>query len=231
MYIEIANPGVMSRSIIHYFYHYSENMSMLHMVICAILIATLFPDDWNYGISKYAAVRSSKHQYALSKVTSAWFSCFVFKFLSISLFTLIFYLIAQRFGVEPEYDVIMYLYAESGSIGSLIEKSVLLYFGLRMLLNALSVSFWAMLAFYVSVLNANIFLTVATPLLAYELIIELERAFGVGVNFGLARVGANGFRYGGTTQSVLFSIAYFLILTLVLLVLSYHYILRRFNHD
>lgn len=231
IYLEVSNSPFMNKDIAYYHYMFFGHERIIHIVIGAILIATLFPDDWNYGISKYASVRSDKYTYAAAKAAGAWISNFIFQLITAACSLLLLISIAKLIGKDTGYDTIASLLTYPNSIGALINTSATLYYLTSIILFAVKISFWNSIAFFVSVVNANVFLTVASPLLIYYLGINLLGNVGFGGIFNLTHIGTNNFSFGSTAYSILYSILFFAILALAFLILSYRLIIRRFEHD
>lgn len=137
---------------------------IIFLLFAALPGATLFCSDWDNRYIRFSAMRSSKNAYAASKVIACFCSAVSTVFLSEWLTVL---LLGTRFDLYQAQDSGM----SYGAYQALITpEGVPLYLTIAFLCKGFCAGFLAVLALWFSTKVTNVFVTLATPLLAYYLI-------------------------------------------------------------
>ena len=143
---------------------------IVFLLFSALPGATLFCEDWDNRYIRFAVLRSSKSIYAISKVIACFFAAVLVVFLSGWLMVLI---LSGRFEWFSPND----LKNSYGDFQILITpERVFLYYSLAFLCRGFCGGFLSVVALWFSTKVTNMFVTLATPMLAYYLIGTLSMA-------------------------------------------------------
>ena len=144
--------------------------NIIYLLFAAIPGTILFCSDWDNRFIRFSVVRSSKMKYAISKVLACFTSgiCVVFlaEWIMIAIFSFQFPLFDANFN----HDVFA-SFATSDKI--------MLYFLVKSICKAFCAGFLCVFALWFSTKIINVFVALATPLLAYYFFNTLSIALGI----------------------------------------------------
>lgn len=142
---------------------------MVYLLFAAIPGATLFCSDWDNRFIRFSVMRCSKIKYAVSKAIACFFSAIAVVFVAEWMTIFVFSMKFPLFNASEEFDYGAYiLFATSDKIFG--------YFMVRILCKAFCAGFLCVFALWFSTKIINVFVALATPLLAYYLISTLSFA-------------------------------------------------------
>lgn len=184
-----------------------RNFDVIFLLFAALPGTTLFCSDWDNRFIRFSAMRSSKNTYAASKVLACFFSALFSVFLSGWLTVIIF-----------SFKYSMYLPRDNtmayGAYQALITpEGTPLYLCISFICKGFCAGFLCVLALWFSTKVTNVFVSLATPMLAYYIIEVLS--FAVRVipstlfigNLSAARVSM-----GGPAVSLIYTLGVFTVL-------------------
>jgi multisubunit Na+/H+ antiporter MnhG subunit len=160
-----------------------------------------FCQDWKNQFIRPTAIRTTKTAYAWSKVIAAALSGFACVFLGFVLTTLT--MLVYMPVVGPDFAEYGYELYSPSTIGSLMMIHPLLFLLAQVCMLGWACMFWAVFALLVSSYCANIFVVLAAPVVAYEVIgATLNRWLPTHLQFDNILFGS--FDVGGPWLSVLY---------------------------
>ena len=146
-----------------YIYQLIQNLDfhIIYVLIGTIPGALLFCNDWDNRFFRLSVVRSTKRKYAISKVIACFFSAIcIIAACEISVLILL----GAQFPLVNDLSPL-----NVGIYNEIAKKSVVLYWGIKILFEGLCAGFLSVFALWLSTKITNIFVVLATPLLAYYL--------------------------------------------------------------
>ncbi|MGI6091087.1 MAG: hypothetical protein ACOYEL_06860 [Saccharofermentanales bacterium] len=230
VYLEMRLTPNIVNDPLYYLVMFAGKNSALFYTIVAIPCAMSWPDDHNYGMSTYISTRASAKLYAFAKTLSAWLSYFLFCGTAVFFFVISVILWTHftgepvdRFFIHSGIDLhLTYYYIAS--------KGVLLYAIARTIVLALLASMWSMLSFLVSVYYSNVFLTIAMPPIIVYFVINLMGKLSVPGYLSPIVVGQDFFHLGSIASTLLYTLAYCLIISGILAWFSYRKMVKEVTH-
>lgn len=180
---------------------------LVFLLFAALPGTTLFCSDWDNRYIRFSVMRSSKSMYAASKALacfcSAVFSVFLSEWLTV-------FMLSFKYSLYRPSDSD---YAAGAYQNLITPGGMPLYFTISFLCKGFCAGFLSVLALWFSTKVTNVFVTLATPILAYYLIQVLGFATGILPsslfidNLTKARV-----IMGGPGSSLLYTLGIFLLL-------------------
>lgn len=141
-----------------------RNFHMVFLIFAALTGTTLFCSDWDNRFIRFSVVRSSKNVYASSKAiacfTSAVLSIFLAGWLTVIILSFKFPLMVPR-NSDSSFGAYQELITPAG---------IYLYVSIVFLCKGFCAGFLSVVALWFSTKVTNVFVTIATPMLAYYLI-------------------------------------------------------------
>ncbi|BAE83938.1 hypothetical protein DesLBE_5323 [Desulfitobacterium sp. LBE] len=204
-----------------------QAFTMLSVLLAALPYGASFCTDWDHQFIRPTVIRSDVKRYSASKVIVSALAGGS----AVALGELIFILLL-RFSVPlvNEKGPMFQNALDDNLYGGLLsEGHYLLYFAVRIAMIFCVAAFFAVLAFWISTYITNVFVTFASPILAYYFLGKLLHGFGVPGWFNIMSILS-----GVSLDQPLFSLAYaVLAVTLSCIfigILSLHQIQRRLEH-
>lgn len=181
---------------------------IIFLLFAALPGTTLFCSDWDNRYIRFSVMRSTKNQYAVSKVVACFFSAVLTVILA-NLLTVV--LFSFRYPLYLPGDE-MNAY---GAYQVFINKEwAWLYLMVSFLCKGFCAGFLSVMALWFSTIVTNVFVTLAMPMLAYYLIQVVEYAITVvPFNFIITNLTNARIQLGNPASSLLYTLGIFLLFT------------------
>ena len=199
--------GVTSLVYIYQIINYLD-FYIIYLIFAAIPGTLLFCSDWDNRFMRFSVVRCSKRIYAISKVLACFCSAICVVILSQSLTLLLFSFGFPIFNVN---DTGLGIYSSFGST-----NQIWMYFAVKILCKAFCAGFLSVFALWFSTKIINAYVALATPLLAYYLIVTLSAYFKIPALFNIGYLAKGYISIGeDPLHSFLFTILIFTVAAII----------------
>lgn len=183
---------------------------IIFLLFAALPGTTLFCSDWDNRYIRFSVMRSTKNQYAISKVIACFFSAvltvILANWLTVALFSLRYplYLPGDEMNAYGAYQVFIN------------EEWAWIYLMVSFLCKGFCAGFLSVMALWFSTIVTNVFVTLATPMLAYYLIQVVEYAITVvPFNWIITNLTNARIQLGSPGVSLLYTLGIFLMFTVL----------------
>jgi len=216
-------------SIIYYStFFLSGELSLMSIVVAALPYSNSFGQDWHNQLTRYEIVRATPGAYAWSKYIVTALSSFLAVFLAYMVSVAV---LALRSPLSiPGRNGIGFAASGEQPLFALINSQPILYLCCRMALIAIHASFWAVFALWISTLLNNVFIVLASPLIAYYLIINVSSVLKLPRLLDLRLVYQGLFALGDWWMTFLYALLFFGSLSAFLGWLFSHNVKRLIAH-
>lgn len=172
--------------------------------------AKSFVTDWNTQFLRFHLIRTSPDGYTWSKVITVFLSSAISIGMGFAL-TILCFSLHMPLGNDNVGEMIMGLPA----YGQLLNNSYLLFFAAQISALALGVSVWAVAALFLSAYVTNAFVVLASPVIAYYVIINsIGRYLPTLLNMDRFMLG--NVTLGSAGSTFIYTLLYCLLLTIIL---------------
>ncbi|MCL2078431.1 MAG: hypothetical protein FWH17_01165 [Oscillospiraceae bacterium] len=226
-YLSVSGEMPLSQGNVLYFFQliFGGPFSIVMLFIGTLPYGTSFCVDWKNQFIRPNLIRTTLSTYAWSKVFTVALSAITAVIISNLLTAFLFSLhMPMVFWFYAEYGYELYIQAV---IGQLIDIHPMLYLTVRIVIYALHCGFWAVFALLVSTYSTNAFVTYASPVLAYYLVVNLSAVVGVPYYLRFNAVASGYVEMGGIFASIAYSVLFFAVPTALLGWLTTRNIKRR----
>lgn len=183
---------------------------IVFLLFAALPGTTLFCSDWDNRYIRFSVMRSTKNKYAVSKVLTCFFSAVLTvvlgNWLTVALLSLRYplYLPGDEMNAYGAYQAFIN------------EKWAWLYLMVSFLCKGFCAGFLSVMALWFSTIVTNVFVTLATPMLAYYLIQVVQYAIAiVPFHFMIGNLTNARIQLGSPGSSFLYTLGLFLVLTVL----------------
>lgn len=199
----------------------------LAMLFCAVPFAASFCADWSNQFIRPSCIRSGPRQYCISKVIACALSGgSVVAFGHI----LVYFLLLLRFPLARASDIQNMILNEPVLGCYLQGRQYLMYLLCKLIFQFEFYAFLAVLAFFISTFIPNIFVVLASPLLAYYFLLNLEAELHLPTWLDIRIISEGQCNLGNTAVSVLYALVFFSVLCAVLGTVAVKNVKGRLQH-
>lgn len=203
-----------------------QGFSLLSVIFATLPFSTSFCVDWNNQFIRSTIIRSDINSYGISRV----FTCLLASGSAVALGYIFFiFILMMKFPLANTQSD-SFKNALSLPFGQiLLNGNFFIYFIVKLLIIFITSSFFAILALWISIYLPNIFVTMASPVLAYYFIIRIPQEIGISTTW--FHITIYGMIYPGHPYlSLLYSIFILILLCMLMGIFTVRQIKRRLEH-
>lgn len=183
-----------------------SNFWILYLLFAAIPSATLFCSDWENRYIRSLILRSAKLCYAVSNAIACYLTAFLVVLIGDTVFILLLHLQYPWYSAQDMQglgiDSSIYRTLTNGA-------GIYVYFLIRTVCKACCAAFTSVFALWLSTIIPNIFMTLASPVIAFYLIENMLAFFQLPAYFQIGSLAKGSVTVGGLASTILYIVVLF----------------------